>query len=162
MSIPVGRPVILYAEDNESLAETMAEFLGGEGYTVHCAADGVEALEIAQRKPFDVLVTDLDMPRLGGLGLVQRLRARFPAVPIVVLSGRLPVEGRSAFLGMGDGPLLLLPKPASLDSVETAINQVFRLHKVVLRAQAEGSGAGVPEVPLDQGGDFGMILEMRS
>lgn len=164
MSIPAGRPVVLYAEDNESLAATMAEFLDGEGYTVHCAADGVEALEIAQCQQFDVLVTDLDMPRLGGLDLVQRLRKTYPAVPIVVLSGRLPVEGRAAFLGMGDGPLLLLPKPASLDAVETAIKQVFSVHKVVSQRPGNVSASGATEVATAEtsGTSLGLILELRS
>jgi len=80
---------ILVAEDQDDLRSIIGLSLGSEGYEVATARDGLEALEIARRRPPDIVVTNLDMPRLDGLELIRRLRAdlHLHNVPVIILSG---------------------------------------------------------------------------
>ena len=84
---------VLLVEDDEDLREITAECLDLEGFAVDSAGDGVAALERLARDPLpDVLVLDLIMPRMGGLELLERMRAsqRLAPVPVVVVTGTPP------------------------------------------------------------------------
>ena len=77
--------------DDEVHIVRAAEFkLARVGYRVRCAADGQEAWEIIERDPPDLLITDLQMPRLGGLELIERLRQRPDTkhLPVIVLTAK--------------------------------------------------------------------------
>jgi len=119
------KPRILYAEDDRLIAGAIADVLADFGFTVCCAADGIEAVKAAEAFSFDVLLTDLEMPRMNGLELVAALRADTPSLPVVVLTGNPPDGGASAFAGLGSGPFVLLSKPARLDDIEAALAQVM-------------------------------------
>jgi CheY-like chemotaxis protein len=64
----------------------MAILLEDEGYTVRQAVDGVQALEVMEQQSVDLVLSDVKMPRLDGASLVQRLRARGDAIPVVLMS----------------------------------------------------------------------------
>ena len=57
-----------------------------DGYDVTTAADGEQALAVLQRTPIHVVVTDLVMPRLGGMELLERVRAEYPDVPVILIT----------------------------------------------------------------------------
>lgn len=78
-SLP-ARGVVLVADDDDPLRETVVEILSLEGYTVLQADDGEEALEVLRRHEVDVLVLDLAMPRVDGLAVLTNLGARRPKV----------------------------------------------------------------------------------
>lgn len=95
-------PTILYAENGTPLREAYAKVLREAGFAVHEASDGEEAWETAQAKTFDLVLSDLEMPRLGGIQLLLRLRkdARYKDTPFFILSGRSPAEGVAEQLGI--------------------------------------------------------------
>jgi CheY-like chemotaxis protein len=115
---------ILVAEDEPLAAMVLEEALTDFGHTVLLAADGEEALQLAESNPFDVLVTDLAMPRLTGWELIPRLRARRAGLPVVVMTGYLPPGGRGLLLADQGGPLTLLLKPFEIGHLTAAIEQV--------------------------------------
>ena len=80
---------VLLAEDNESLALTLAQFLAGKGYEVATAKTGTEAEELLCGNTFDLLVLDLKLPVLNGVELLRKLRAssRWDSLPIIIISG---------------------------------------------------------------------------
>lgn len=83
------RGSILFAEDNDSIREVMMRALIEEGYQVTGARNGAEALSYVRAGArFDMLVTDIMMPHLGGDGLVQELRRAMPDLPVLLISGR--------------------------------------------------------------------------
>jgi len=87
---PRGRETILLAEDQDDVRSTLARLLRSHGYTVVDAADGADALakiERGEMPPFQLLITDLVMPRIGGEALVAALRPNFPDIPVLVISG---------------------------------------------------------------------------
>jgi CheY-like chemotaxis protein len=98
---------ILLAEDEVLIALMFQDALEVEGHRVSVAHDGIEALEVDEQDPAEVLVTDLAMPRMGGRELLERLRQRRPDLPALVVSG-YPGEFEIA-----TEITVLLPKPVS-------------------------------------------------
>jgi CheY-like chemotaxis protein len=86
---------VLVAEDEALIALSLADLLEAEGHEVVLAPDGADALDAALRlgDALDVLVTDLNMPRLGGEDLIRELRAERPGLPVVVVTGSAPGGG---------------------------------------------------------------------
>jgi CheY-like chemotaxis protein len=85
--LPRGSERVLLAEDEPAVRELAARVLRDLGYALALAGDGEEALELALREPFDLLVTDVVMPRLGGEALAERLRAIYPRIKVLFMSG---------------------------------------------------------------------------
>jgi CheY-like chemotaxis protein len=88
-SMPTGTETILLVDDDETLRRTGKRILERLGYRVLLAADGEEALEVhaSRRGGIDLIVTDVRMPRLGGLDLLQRLREMGAEVKVLIASG---------------------------------------------------------------------------
>ncbi|GGC54475.1 hypothetical protein GCM10011504_36070 [Siccirubricoccus deserti] len=103
---------VLLADDERIVREVLAADLLDEGYEVAEAADGSAALEMLDRAgPFDLLVTDLAMPGLDGVGLIAEAQRRQPGLPAILVTG---YAGDAATLAMGSavgGSFTLLRKP---------------------------------------------------
>jgi two-component system, cell cycle sensor histidine kinase and response regulator CckA len=84
-----GSETILFAEDEESIRKFTSTFLTRLGYRVLCAADGIEAIDIAKAHAgeIDLLVTDIVMPHMGGRELAETLRRTLPDLKILFISG---------------------------------------------------------------------------
>jgi two-component system chemotaxis response regulator CheY len=80
--------VILAVDDSASMRQMVRFTLENAGYKVVQAADGVEALEFAKQNPADLVLTDVNMPRMDGISLVRELRAldNYRFVPVLVLT----------------------------------------------------------------------------
>ena len=93
---------ILVVDDSRSLRQMVCFSLKSAGYLETEAADGLEALEIAQQQNFDLVLTDQNMPRMDGLTLIQKLRqlpsfARTPILMLTTESGdEMKSKGRAA------------------------------------------------------------------
>ena len=93
---------ILVVDDTRSMRKMVAAVLEGAGYEVAEAEDGVEALELARNRVFDLVVTDHNMPRMDGVTLVRELRALPDYDPVALLvlsteaSAELKQKGRDA------------------------------------------------------------------
>jgi CheY-like chemotaxis protein len=100
---------ILLADDDESLGILIQLVLDRRGYHVLTTLSGQEALAMAERRSrtFDLLITDVDMPLLSGLGLAQEFRKRYPGVPILFTSGGPDLDGVDQFILEQDRTSLL-------------------------------------------------------
>lgn len=111
------KPKVLVVDDEPGIRETLAALLEDEGYLVSRARDGMEALSAVENRRFDVILTDVRMPRLDGMALVRRLRERGDNLPIVLMSA---VYADANFAG-----LTFVRKPFDigllLDRIEEAI-----------------------------------------
>jgi len=110
-------PTILVADDEALLVTIISRLLTTWGYRVLSAEDGIEALSLAEAGPVDLLVTDLEMPRMDGISLWQSLRCLWPASRVLFVSG-----SRASWQLNGD-PFLAKPfSPADLRrAVESAL-----------------------------------------
>lgn len=112
---------ILVVEDEKALAHITATMLGGPGSKVTTARNGWEALikiGLAAR-PFDVVITDHRMPRLTGLELVRRLRAKNFGGKILVLSAHLAEEEIHAYEELNVD--MMMTKPFDFDELQDAM-----------------------------------------
>jgi len=83
---------ILVVDDERVIREILAEFLTLEGFSVHTVEDGDKALVELRLRPYDLLITDLKMPRLSGLQLLERIEAERLGVLTVLMTGFGTVE----------------------------------------------------------------------
>jgi len=100
---------ILVADDEPGVRAFIAETLQSDGHSVAQAADGLEAAERLAREGFDLLITDLKMPRLDGMALVRQVRAEVPEMEVIVLTAHGSVD--SAVEAMKLGAFDYLQKP---------------------------------------------------
>src|SRR3974390_1911940 len=124
---------VLLVEDEVRLADNLATALrDGPGYAVDWAADGEAGDDYARGAAYDLIILDLMLPRLDGLGLLRRLRARKDATPVLILTAK---EGKQAIIELlNAGADDYLAKP-------------FDLGELIARAKAlirRGKGAAHP------------------
>ncbi len=113
---------VLIVDDNQAFAENLGEILGDAGVEVDVATGGAAALERAATNRYDVLLSDMRMPVMGGAELVHRIRRLDPGLPAIVVTAYTNDEDLA--LARDEGLLAMLPKPAPvarlLDLVKTA------------------------------------------
>ena len=106
---PSTAPAILVVDDEGAVRRFALRVLEREGYLVVEARDGVEALElIKQGHQFDAVVSDIVMPRMNGVELMQAMSTTSPELPVILMSGY--ATGALAELGIS-APCAILPKP---------------------------------------------------
>jgi PAS domain S-box-containing protein len=118
-SAPRGSETIMLVEDEDIVRRLIAEMLKGQGYTVVAAAGPTEALELTE--PFDLLLTDVVMPAMGGPELADLMTARTPGVGVLFVSGysAAAVADRNA-LGHD-----LLEKPFTIEELARKVRQAL-------------------------------------
>jgi len=94
---------VLVVDDSITVREVQRQLLAGRGYEVEVAVDGMDGWNMVRRGGFDLVITDVDMPRLDGLGLVRLIRAdpHLQGLPIVIVSYKDQEEHRLAGLEAG-------------------------------------------------------------
>lgn len=106
---------ILLVEDEQMLAEILSDTLGDRGFAVQLAYDGEQALQAVRSDRFDVIVTDVMMPRMDGYTLARRLRAEGHKTPILFLTARSATE--DVVRGFEVGGNDFLRKPFAIDEL---------------------------------------------
>ena len=83
-----GSKLILTVDDSATIRDLLLSELSGLGYRVNQAEDGINGLEMLAIEPPDVIITDITMPRMDGIGFIQNVRGdeRYKATPILVLT----------------------------------------------------------------------------
>jgi CheY-like chemotaxis protein len=119
---PLASGRILVAEDEFLIAMMLDDYLSDDGFDVTVAHDGVEALEAAAVKRFDVLVTDMRMPRLDGAGLIRRMRTTYPLLPVVILTSHAPPGWRAL---SASAPTVLMEKPLALPALAAKLRDMI-------------------------------------
>lgn len=104
-----GRALVV--DDSRAIREAMTSMLGREGWIVDVAEDGAHALELTRQSRYDLVVTDLEMPELGGFELITRLRGdpRFEGTPILIITSRASPEHRRRARELGVRALVAKP-----------------------------------------------------
>jgi CheY-like chemotaxis protein len=82
-----SRPTVLFVDDEPCMREVMTMLLGEEGYEIFTASDGLEALARLRTVTPDVIISDLNMPRMSGFEFLSVVRRRFPTIPVIAISG---------------------------------------------------------------------------
>jgi two-component system, OmpR family, KDP operon response regulator KdpE len=138
---------IMVVDDEPQITQLIQSSLTASGYEVQTADDGHSALHEFQKSRADLIITDLSMPRMGGLALCQAIRSH-SNVPIIVLS--VKNQESTKILALESGADDYLTKP-------------FRMQELLARVRAalRRASANLPETTLLEEGDFRVDLEAR-
>jgi len=116
-------PRVLIVDDEAAICLLLKESLSLAGFHCQTAASGQEALEILQQKEFDALISDLRMPGMSGLGLLEAARAKYPKMILLLATGdddlQTGVEAKQ------DSVHECLMKPFRLATVVTTLNRAL-------------------------------------
>lgn len=122
---PAACPMrLLLVEDSTALRESLAVALTSEGYAVDAAADGGQALGFLAHYEYDLMVLDLALPGVDGLGVLGELRARRVATRVLVLSARDQVADRVGALNLGADDYMV--KPFAFDELLARLKALAR------------------------------------
>ncbi len=124
---------MLVVDDEAPARDAVRDFLIREGHDVATAEDGVEALRVAEEHAPDVVVTDLQMPNMGGIELLNKLRAQDAELPVIVMTGLVEVE--AAVLALRAGAFDFLTKPVDFDVLSVSIERA--IERRALRVETE-------------------------
>ncbi|HYD40738.1 MAG TPA: sigma-54 dependent transcriptional regulator [Anaeromyxobacter sp.] len=117
---------VLIVDDEMNIRKVLAAMLKREGYEATMAADGEQALAVLSRTPVDVVVTDLVMPKLGGMELLKRVSTEFPDVPVIVITAHGSVD--SAVAALKAGAFDYITKPFEQEELKKVIAKAARAH----------------------------------
>ncbi len=121
-----SRTSVLVVDDEPSLRDFIRKNLEARGFTVHAAANGLEALAIFNTQPLDLIILDVMMPTMDGLETTRRVR-QTSLVPIVILSALGEEKDKVAALDLGADDYLT--KPFGVDELLARVRAVLRRAK---------------------------------
>ncbi len=141
---------LLVVDDENNLRLVVQKELMRQGHEVETASDGESAWSMLERQDFDVVLCDINMPRLDGIGLLRRMREKSQNPPeVIMLTGQATVE--SAIEAMKLGAYDYLTKPYRITELgalvkQSAEKQKLKIDNQRLRAQIERSNQSMPEI----------------
>src|SRR3569832_121841 len=125
---PASRGVVLLVDDEPTITRSYARNLRSAGYIVETAQDGAEAVARFGERFFDVIVSDISMPGMGGLAMLREIRERDLDVPVIIMTGGPAVQ--SAIEAIEYGALRYFVKPIPAAQLEEAVSRAVRLHQM--------------------------------
>ncbi|MFD5203388.1 response regulator transcription factor [Streptomyces sp. NPDC058375] len=147
---------ILIVDDEPAVREALQRSLAFEGYGTQVAVDGYDALAMAEAYAPDLIVLDIQMPRMDGLTAARRIRATGSTTPILMLTARDTVGDRVTGLDAGADDYLV--KPFELDELFARIRALLRRSSY---ASAAAAGAEAPDDDVLAFADLRMDLATR-
>lgn len=119
-----GPQRILVVDDERSVRELVAESLSYIGHHVITAADGMDAAEKLKNGSFDIVVTDMDMPRMDGMELIKHIRRHYPETDTIAITGHATKYKYVEVINAGAADFIT--KPFGLDKLEAKIRRLLR------------------------------------
>lgn len=119
---------LLIVDDEESIRISLARHFRMQDMDVETASDGVDALEKLSRFPYRVLVSDVMMPRMDGIGLLRRMRAEYPMTRTIMITGYVTLENALACLKFGAETCIFKPF-SDLSELDGAVDAAFAYHE---------------------------------
>jgi len=146
-----GGPRVLVADDDDAVLRVHARILASKGYQVTTAPDGAAAVRALESGSFDVILSDIDMPGMSGIQLLERVRTRDLDVPVILITGDPAIE--TAIKAMEQGALRYLVKPVEATALAKVVGDAVRLHRLATaKRQALELAGGVDRFVGDHAG----------
>jgi DNA-binding NtrC family response regulator len=122
------KPRILIVDDDPGTLQSLARAFALEGYTAITAGSAARALERLAEEPVDAILSDVVMPEMDGLALLQLLRERAPGVPVILMSGQATIE--TAVRATRLGALDFVEKPVGLERLLLTLRNALRVERL--------------------------------
>ena len=140
---------VLVIDDDAVVGRSFDRVLSGKGYEVSTALSGEEALDTMDKSEFDVVFTDIKMPGMDGLEVAERIKARCPWTPVVVITGygTEDNEAKASVLGVSG----FVRKPLTPEIIESVTLKAVSENEVVLHAAERPEKVEAVAEPLSSG-----------
>jgi diguanylate cyclase (GGDEF)-like protein len=115
---------VLSVDDDAELRELLHELIGQMGHASVVAADGLDALEKMEEQQFDIVITDINMPRLNGVGLIKRIASDYTDTDVIAITGYQTEYNYTDIIALGASDFI--SKPINIDEFEAKIKRVVR------------------------------------
>ena len=124
---------VLVVDDDSSMRDALSESLEICGFAVDTAEDGAVALKMFAEGKYDVVVTDMRMPRVGGMDVLREIKRQSPGTPVILATAYGTVN--TAVEAMKEGASEFIMKPFTLDDLEFIIRNVLASHEAPEKAE---------------------------
>lgn len=140
---PEGRPRLLVVDDDPDLRVLFRAQLGKAGFEVDVASDGIQGVEVASSKPFDLVIADLNMPRMDGWGMLKALKENYRTreLPVVFLSAH--DDYRETLKAARAGAHDYLPKTGWAEGVAQRVRALVAPRLLALKELEQGHALSV-------------------
>jgi DNA-binding NtrC family response regulator len=128
------RPAMLVVDDDPGASSLLREVFLQEGYDVTLASRGVEALELAEGRPFDIVLSDVQLPDLDGIEVLRRIRSLKPDPTVILVTAYGTIE--TAIRALHEGAFDYVRKPFKLDEVRLCVERAMERRR--LREASKG------------------------
>jgi two-component system cell cycle response regulator len=119
-----AQQTVLSVDDDGELRELLHELICQMGHDSVTAADGVDALEKMEENQFDIVITDINMPRLNGVGLIKRIASDFTDTDVIAITGFQTEYNYTDIIALGASDFI--SKPINIDEFEAKIKRIVR------------------------------------
>jgi two-component system response regulator HydG len=134
--MPEAKATMLVVDDSMNTLEVLRRNLESQGYRVHTSPGAAEAIELLETTPVDLVITDLKMPKLGGIDLVRHVRDNLTDTAVMMITGHATIE--SAVKAVKTGAEEYLPKPFTDEELITVVDRVLAKQRDRRAASAAG------------------------
>ena len=114
---------VLIVDDDKSIAEVLEGLISNNERTVHVCHDGVTALERIEKHPYDLILVDLIMPKVGGLDILKYAKKINPEIMVVILTGYASLE--TAIEAIREGAYDYIRKPCKLEEIQIVVDNAI-------------------------------------
>src|SRR5512136_2735350 len=121
---------ILVVDDEQIIRESLCFILKKEGYSVEEAANGRDALSKHESNPFDIIITDIEMPEMKGVDLLKQIRQRTPQALVVIITAFGSVE--TAVQALREGAADYILKPINFDDLIYRLRKLCDYHSLII------------------------------
>ncbi len=139
---------ILIVEDKESMAQMLRETLEAEGYSTVIARDGLEGTKLIRETRFDLVLTDLKLPKKDGIEVLKTSKSENPLIPVIVMTAFGTIE--TAVAAMKQGAFDFITKPFDTDHLLLLMNRALETQRVltenILLRDELSSRFGIPKI----------------
>ena len=118
---------ILVVDDDAAMRDLLSDILETEGYKIFTAETGIEASAIYESNNIDLIITDLVMPKKGGIELIMELKKRDPDIKVIAISGGSGTTGRFDYLPVAKllGATEIIAKPFQIAEIRAQVAKML-------------------------------------
>ncbi|TAN38963.1 MAG: sigma-54-dependent Fis family transcriptional regulator [Nitrospirae bacterium] len=118
---------ILVIDDEDIVRMSCSRTLSPEGYEVKLVKNGFDGFALLEEEPFDLVLTDLKMPEIDGIEILRRIKEKWPAVEVIIITGYQTVD--TAVKSIKLGAFDYLEKPFTPDGLLSSVAKAFTHRK---------------------------------